>query len=73
MGQALPTDTRYLLSLRRGRREHAHAGPACRGQAEPADMVSKNTETLKNMNSTTAKFAKWYVRILDPKIIEYSL
>ena len=35
-------------------------------------MVSKNTETLKNMNSTTAKFAKWYVRILDPKIIEYS-
>ena len=34
-------------------------------------MVAKNTETLRNMNSSTAKHAKWYVRILDPKIIEY--
>ena len=35
-------------------------------------MLSKNVETLKNMNGTTAKFAKWYVRIIDPKVIEYS-
>ena len=34
-------------------------------------MVAKNTETLRNMNTSTAKHAKWYVRILDPKIIEY--
>ena len=34
-------------------------------------MVSKNVETLKNMNGGTAKFAKWYVRIIDPKVIEY--
>lgn len=34
-------------------------------------MASKNTETLKNMNASTAKHAKWYVRILDPKIIAY--
>ena len=42
------------------------------GQALPADMLSKNTEALKSMNSQTAKFAKWYVRVLDPKVIEYS-
>ena len=24
------------------------------------------------MNSTTSKFAKWYVRVIDPKIIEYT-
>ena len=35
-------------------------------------MLPKNVETLKNMNATTAKFAKWYVRIIDPKVIEYS-
>ena len=35
-------------------------------------MLSKNTEALKSMNSQTAKFAKWYVRVLDPKVIEYS-
>ena len=34
-------------------------------------MVSKNVETLKNMNGGTAKFAKWYVRIIDPKVIQY--
>ena len=34
-------------------------------------MLSKNVETLKNMNGTTAKFAKWYVRIIDPKVIDY--
>ena len=38
----------------------------------PAHMLGKNLETLKNMNSTTAKFAKCSVRVLDPKIIEYS-
>lgn len=35
-------------------------------------MLSKNVETLKNMNGTTAKYAKWFVRVLDPKVIEYS-
>ena len=35
-------------------------------------MLSKNTETLKSMNSQTARFAKWYVKILDPKVIDYS-
>ena len=35
-------------------------------------MTPKNTETLKNMNSTTAKFTSWYVRVLDPKVIDYS-
>ena len=24
------------------------------------------------MNGTTSKFAKWYVRVVDPKIIHYS-
>ena len=33
-------------------------------------MVSKY-ETLKNMNSGTAKFATWCVRVLDPKIKSY--
>ena len=45
---------------------------AYRGQALPVTMLAKNVETLKNMNGTTAKFAKWYVRIIDPKVIEYS-
>ena len=35
-------------------------------------MLSKSTEPLKNMDSQTAKFAKWYVKVLDPKVIEYS-
>ena len=34
-------------------------------------MLPKNVEILKNMNSTIGKFAKWYVRIIDPKIIQY--
>ena len=34
-------------------------------------MLPKNVEILKNMNSTIGKFARWYVRIIDPKIIEY--
>ena len=34
--------------------------------------VSKNIETLKNMNASTSKYAKWYVRVIDPKIIQYS-
>ena len=35
-------------------------------------MLSNNVETLKHMNGTTAKYAKWFVRVLDPKVIEYS-
>ena len=35
-------------------------------------MLSKNVETLKNMNGSTSKYAKWYVRIIDPKIIDYT-
>ena len=35
-------------------------------------MLSKNTEALKSMHSQTAKFAKWYVKILDPKVGDYS-
>ena len=34
--------------------------------------LSKNTESLKRMNSQTAKFAKWYVLVVDPKLIDYS-
>ena len=53
-------------------RSLVHTGPGRRRQALPAHMPPKNTETLKNMNRTTAKFARWYVRVLDPKIIDYS-
>ena len=35
-------------------------------------MLAKNVETLKNMNATTSKFGKWYVRVVDPKVIDYS-
>ena len=35
-------------------------------------MVGTNVETLKNMNGATAKYAKWFVRILDPKLVEYT-
>ena len=35
-------------------------------------MFAKKVETLKNMNGTTSKFAKWYVRVVDPKVIDYS-
>ena len=35
-------------------------------------MIPKNVETLKNMNSTTAKFAKWYVRIQEPTVFSYT-
>ena len=34
-------------------------------------MRSKNVETLKNMNSDTSKFAKWYAHVLDPKVLDY--
>ena len=27
---------------------------------------------LKKMNTITAKFAKWYVRVLEPKVIAYT-
>ena len=36
-------------------------------------MLPKNLETLKNMNGTTGKFAKWYVRVIAPKIIDYPI
>ena len=42
------------------------------GQTLSASMLAKNVETLKNMNATTSKFAKWYVRVIDPKVIDYS-
>ena len=29
-------------------------------------------ETLKNMNSSTAKFAQWCIRVLKPKLIKYT-
>ena len=35
-------------------------------------MLAKNVETLKNMNATTSKFAKWYVRVVDPNVIDCS-
>ena len=38
----------------------------------PADMLDNSVETLKNMNSQTAKYAKWYVRVLDPKVQDYT-
>ena len=33
-------------------------------------MLPKNLEILKNMKSTIGKFATWYVRAIDPKIIQ---
>ncbi len=54
------------------RATHPLSRSAC-GQALPAGMIAKNVETLKNMNSNTAKFAKWYVRILEPKVISYTV
>ena len=38
----------------------------------PANMLPKSTEALKSMNITTAKFAKWCVRVLGPKVVDYS-
>ena len=35
-------------------------------------MIGKNVEPLKNMNASTSKFAKWYVRIIDPKVKDYT-
>ena len=35
-------------------------------------MLGKNLESLKNMNASTSKFAKWYVRIIGPKVKEYT-
>ncbi len=35
-------------------------------------MLSKSVETLKNMNTTTARYAKWYARGLEPKVISYT-
>ena len=34
--------------------------------------LGKNVETLKNMNEGTAKYARWYVRIISPQVIPYS-
>ena len=38
-----------------------------------SSALPKNTETLKYMNTTTSKYAAWFVRILDPKIIRYKI
>ena len=35
-------------------------------------MLAMSVETLKNMKGTTSKLAKWYVRVVDPKVIDYS-
>ena len=35
-------------------------------------MLAKHVETLKNMSGMTGKFATWYVRIVDPKVSDYS-
>ena len=35
-------------------------------------VLPKNLETLKNMNATTAKYAKWFVRVIDPTVLDYS-
>ena len=35
-------------------------------------MLPISVETLKNMKGTTSKLAKWYVRVVDPKVIDYS-
>ena len=32
----------------------------------------KHVESLKNMNASTGKFAKLYVRIIDPKVKDYT-
>ena len=34
-------------------------------------MLSKNVETLKNMNGQIGKYAKWCARIVGPKVIPY--
>ena len=34
--------------------------------------LSKNVETLKNMNSNTAKYATWYVRVINSRVTEYT-
>ena len=41
------------------------------GSASPTTLGA-NVESLKNMNQNTAKFAKWYVRIIAPRIIPYT-
>ncbi|MEY2988005.1 MAG: hypothetical protein RJB13_1526 [Pseudomonadota bacterium] len=55
----------------------SHATGAANAEPGSASSLSdaalpKNTETLKNLNASTAKFAVWFVRIIDPKIIEYT-
>ena len=35
-------------------------------------MLPTNLETLKNMSGTTSRFAKWYVRVCDPKVVDYT-
>ena len=42
------------------------------GQTPSASMLAMSVETLKNMKGTTSKLAKWYVRVVDPKVIDYS-
>ena len=35
-------------------------------------MLSNNVETLKNMSASAGKYAKWHVRVIDPKVKDYS-
>ena len=40
---------------------------------DKGDLIGmpRNVEVLKSMNGTIGKYAKWYVRVIDPKIIQY--
>ena len=44
----------------------------CLGRALPANLRPKNTGALGHMNIMAAKYAKWRVRVLGPKVVGYS-
>ena len=47
--------------------------PRSRGQLSGMQLhISKDTEALQSMISTTAKLATWCVRVIVPKVINYS-
>ena len=33
--------------------------------------LPKNTETLKRMNTNNSKYAIWFVRVVDPRVMKY--
>ena len=35
-------------------------------------MLSNSVETLNKIKASTGKFAKWYVRVSDPKVKDYT-